>query len=57
MVNYRTQIKKVASSFELSCIWEDVRNAYWNKKTISQKMYNKSASEIVSKRKQLNNQF
>lgn len=57
MVNYRTQIKKVVSSFELSCIWEDVRNAYWNKKTISQKMYNKRASEIVSKRKQLNNQF
>ena len=54
MVNYRTQIKKAASSFELSCIWEDVRNAYWNKKTISRKMYDKRAAEIVAKRNQLN---
>lgn len=55
MVNYMTRIKKAASSFELSCIWEDVRNAYWNKKTISRKMYDKRAFEIVSKRRQLNN--
>ena len=55
MVKYMTQIKKAASSFELSCTWENVRNAYWNKKTISRKMYDKRAAEIVLKRTQLNN--
>ena len=35
MQNYKTRIAQAKSSFELSCIWEEVRNAYWIKKTIS----------------------
>lgn len=41
------------SSFELSCIWEDVRNAFWIKKTISREMYNKRGAEIVAKRNEI----
>lgn len=29
MQNYKTRIAQAKSSFELSCIWEEVRNAYW----------------------------
>lgn len=53
MKNYKTQITQAKSSFELSCIWEEVRNAYWNKKTISKEMYEKRSAEIAARRKSL----
>lgn len=53
MQNYKTRIAQAKSSFELSCIWEEVRNAYWNKKTISKEMYEKRSAEIVARRESL----
>lgn len=53
MKNYKTQIAQAKTSFELSCIWEEVRNAYWNKKTISREMYEKRSTEIAARRKSL----
>lgn len=53
MKNYKTQIAQAKSSFELSCIWEEVRNAYFNKKTISKEMYEKRSAEIAARRKSL----
>lgn len=50
---YRTQIKAAKSSFELSCIWEDVRNSFWHKKTIDRKMYEKRSAEIIAKREEI----
>lgn len=50
---YKTQIKNAQSSFELSCIWEDIRNAFWIKKTISRETYDKRGAEIVAKRKEI----
>lgn len=50
---YKTQIKNAQNSFELSCIWEDVRNAFWIKKTISREMYDKRGAEIVAKRNEI----
>lgn len=52
MKNYKTRIAQAKTSFE-PCIWEEVRNAYWNKKTISREMYEKRSTEIISKRKSL----
>lgn len=37
----------------ISCIWEEVRNAYWTKKTISKEMYEKRSAEIAARRKSL----
>lgn len=53
MQNYKTRIAQAKSSFELSCIWEEVRNGYWIKKTISKKMYEKRSAEIAASRKSL----
>lgn len=53
MKNYKTQIAQAKTSFELSCIWEEVRNAYWNKKSISKEMYEKRSAEIAARRKSL----
>lgn len=53
MKNYKTQIAQARTGFELSCIWEEVRNAYFNKKTISKEMYEKRSAEIVARRKSL----
>lgn len=53
MKNYKTQIVQAKSSFELSCIWEEVRNAYWHKKSISKEMYEKRSTEIVARRRSL----
>lgn len=50
MQNYKTRIAQAKSSFELSCIWEEVRNAYW---TISKEMYEKRSAEIAARRKSL----
>lgn len=52
MKNYKTRIAQAKSSFELSCIWEEVRN-YWIKKTISKRMYEKRSAEIAARRKSL----
>ena len=49
MKNYKTRIAQAKTSFELSCIWEEVRNAYWIKKTISKKR----SAEIAARRKSL----
>lgn len=53
MKNYKTRIAQAKSSCELSCIWEEVRNAYWDKKTISKEMYEKRSAEIAARRKSL----
>ena len=53
MKNYKTQIAQARTGFELSCIWEEVRNAYWTKKTISKEMYEKRSAEIAARRKSL----
>ena len=52
MKNYKIRIAQAKSSFELSCIWEEVRNAYWTK-TISKEMYEKRSAEIAARRKSL----
>jgi hypothetical protein len=46
MKNYKTRIAQAKTSFELSCIWEEVRNAYWIK-------YEKRSAEIAARRKSL----
>ena len=51
MKNYKTRIAQAKTSFELSCIWEEVRNAYWHKKT--KEMYEKRSAEIAARRKSL----
>ena len=53
MQNYKIRIAQAKSSFELSCIWEEVRKAYWIKKTISKEMYEKRSAEIAARRKSL----
>lgn len=53
MKNYKTRIAQAKTSFELSCIWEEVRKAYWIKKTINKKMYEKRSAEIAARRKSL----
>lgn len=53
MTNYKTKIKNATNTFELSCIWEEVRNAYYNKKTITEEMKNARSREIIEKRKKL----
>ena len=53
MKNYKIRIAQAKSSFELSCIWEEVRNAYWHKKTISKEIYEKRSAEIAARRKSL----
>lgn len=53
MKNYKTRIAQAKTSFELSCIWEEVRNAYFNKKTISKEMYEKRSAEIIARRRSL----
>lgn len=49
MKNYKTRIAQAKTSFELSCIWEEVRNAY----SISKEMYEKRSAEIAARRKSL----
>lgn len=49
MKNYKIRIAQAKSSFELSCIWEEVRNAYWT----SKEMYEKRSAEIAARRKSL----
>ncbi len=46
MVNYRTQIKKAASSFELSCIWEDVRMHIGTKRLSPEKCMTKEQLKL-----------
>ena len=53
MKNYKTRIAQAKTSFELSCIWEEVRNAYWHKKSISKEMYEKRSAEIAVRRESL----
>lgn len=53
MVSYKNQIKNATSGFELSCIWEDVRNAFYNKKSISFEAKERRSKEIEAKRKEL----
>lgn len=51
--NYRSKIKRAESSFDLSCIWEEVRDAFWNRKSISREMYKKRSAEIIARRAEL----
>lgn len=54
MLNYKNQIKNATSSFELSCIWEDIRNAFYNKKSITLAAKEARSKEIDAKRRELN---
>ncbi|MCI8409297.1 MAG: hypothetical protein HFJ09_08530 [Lachnospiraceae bacterium] len=49
MKNYKQQIKEAKSIFELSCIDELVRDAYFNKKSISKVAYEKRSEEICQR--------
>lgn len=42
-----------ASEVKIVFYWEEVRNAYWHKKTISKEMYEKRSAEIAARRKSL----
>ena len=53
MVSYKNQIKNATSVFELSCIWEEVRNAFYNKKSISFEAKERRSKEIEEKSKEL----
>lgn len=53
MVNYKNQIKNATSTFELSCIWEDVTNAFYNKKSITFAAKEARSKEIDEKREEL----
>ena len=54
MLNYKTQIRNATSDFELSCIWEDIRNAFYNKKSITLAAKEARSKEIDAKRRELN---
>ena len=54
MLNYKTQIRNATSDFELSCIWEDIRNAFYNKKSITLVAKEARSKEIDAKRRELN---
>ena len=47
---YKTRIKNATTHFELSCLWEEIRDAYYNKKSISYEMKEKRSHEINEKR-------
>lgn len=49
MKNYKQQIKEAESVFEISCVDELVRDAYFNKKSISKAAYEKRKGEIYQK--------
>ena len=55
MTNYKNQIKNATSNFELSCIWEEIRDAFYNKKSISETAKEARSKEIDAKRKELIN--
>lgn len=47
---YKTRIKNATTHFELSCLWEEIRDAYYNKKSISYEMKEKRSKEIERKK-------
>lgn len=51
--NYRSKIKRAESSFDLSCIWEEVRDAFWNRRSITREMYEKRLAEVIARRAEL----
>lgn len=46
MQNYKSQIKNAKNAFELSCIDELIRDAYFNKHSISKAAYEKRSEEL-----------
>ena len=50
---YKTRIKNATTHFELSCLWEEIRDAYYNKKSISYDMKEKRSQEIDMKRREI----
>ena len=53
MTNYKNQIKNAKSGFELSCIHEDVRNAYFNKRSIKRDAYEARLRDLTARRAEL----
>lgn len=53
MKNYKQQIKEAKSTFELSCIDELVRDAYFNRRSISKAAYDKRSEEIYQRKMEL----
>ena len=53
MTNYKNQIKQAKTSMEVSCVMEDIRNAFFNKKSISREAYDKRINEAIQRRKEI----
>lgn len=53
MTNYKTKIKQAQNGFELSCIHEDVRNAYFNKRSIKRDAYEARLKDLTARRAEL----
>lgn len=59
LINAKAEERKVSDLFVRTEFvgteegWEEVRNAYWIKKTISKRMYEKRSAEIAARRKSL----
>lgn len=53
MKNYKCQINEARDLFELSCVDELIRDAYFNCKSISQEAYEMRKSEYLKKKKEL----
>lgn len=49
MKNYKQQIKEAKNAFELSCIDELIRDAYFNRHSISKAAYEKRSEEIYQR--------
>lgn len=53
MKNYKCQIIDAKDLFELSCVDELIRDAFYNRKAISQEAYEMRKSEYLKKKKEL----
>lgn len=53
MKNYKQQIREAKNTFELSCVDELIRYAYFNKKSISKAAYEKRSEEICQRMAEL----
>lgn len=53
MKNYKCQIIEAKDLFELSCVDELVRNAYFNRRSINRASYEMRKSEYLKKKREL----
>ncbi len=55
--NYKSMIGQANTGLELSCVWELIRDAFWNRKSISREMYDKRSAECTARRKEIERRF